>query len=103
LEKMAPCVAPSPLLLKTPDMEAGKGVNAIGVNPGILRRRRHAYSPADLSDPAGPAGARPHCANWAQAAKSRDLKRLQPENPEAPTSDIFEFSPLISCIWCLHM
>ena len=94
LEKTAPNAAPSPLPLKTPDMEAGKGVNAIGVNLGILRRRRHAYSPADLSDPAGPAGARPHCANWAQAAKSRDLKRLQPEKPETLISDIFEFCPL---------
>ena len=37
LEKMAPNAAPSPLSLKTPEMEAGKEVKAIGVNPGILR------------------------------------------------------------------
>jgi hypothetical protein len=34
---MAPCVAPSPLLLKTPEMEVAKGVQASGGNSGNLR------------------------------------------------------------------
>ena len=37
MEKMAPCVAPSPLLLKTPEMEVAKGVQASGGNSGNLR------------------------------------------------------------------
>ena len=37
LEKSAPNAAPSPLPLKTPEMEAANRVKAIGGNPGILR------------------------------------------------------------------
>ena len=37
LEKMAPCVAPSPLPLKTPETEVAKGGQDIGRNPGNLR------------------------------------------------------------------
>ena len=37
LEKMAPCVAPSPLPLKTPETEVAKGGQAIGGGPGNLR------------------------------------------------------------------
>ena len=37
MEKTAPNAAPSPLSLKSPEMEADKEVKAIGVNPGILR------------------------------------------------------------------